>query len=99
MLTTSRFTYLCLWYGLLYVTCDGIESYSRGSMDQISPDYVSHRSTLSDFRNAMFHVQSKYWTSKLTCIAHHPELNPVLCDIHKRVGMWIKQQLSRVNEE
>jgi hypothetical protein len=92
--TSSIFTCMCLWCGLLYVTCDGIKEHAGEKvLLSIVPTYGKIRKKLRLFRNAMFHVQPSYWSSMLMDVVQDDKLPTDISEIHKSVGAWIEDQL------
>jgi len=52
---SSLGTCMCMWYSLLYVTCEGLQG--SGKVDitgEIDPNYGKVRNKLKEFRNAAF---------------------------------------------
>ena len=97
-LISSLFTCMCLWYGLLYATCDGIEAHAKVKVASIAPDYDKASAKLRRFRNAMFHVQPEYWSDKLMDVIGDGNLPDTIRAIHKQVGDWLEGQLRPVAE-
>ena len=92
-LLSSMFTCMSLWYGLLYVTCEGIENAQNVNICDIAPAYPKNKASLRRFRNAMCHVQPKYWTPKLFNILKDANVVDDIRSIHEQVGEWLKSQL------
>jgi hypothetical protein len=90
---SSIFTCMCLWYGLLYVTCDGIEEHAGVKVTSIAPSYNKISFTLRRFRNAMFHVQASYWSDKLMNVIRDDKIPDDIREVHKLVGAWIEKKL------
>jgi|LGVF01.2.fsa_nt_gb hypothetical protein len=90
---SSIFTCMCLWYGLLYVTCEGIDEYSDTAVSTVAPEFDSVRNTLRRFRNAMFHVQPKYWSDKLMAVLEDEPIVDSIRNTHSKVGTWLEEHL------
>ncbi|MGC8495344.1 MAG: hypothetical protein ACP5SH_26825 [Syntrophobacteraceae bacterium] len=90
---SSMFTCMFLWYGLLYVTCDGIEKVGKTKMAHVSPTFNQVKGTLYQFRNAMFHVQPQYWSPKLLNIFRDQQTVERIRATHVNVGTWLEEQL------
>lgn len=97
-LVSSMFTCMCLWYALLYATCEGIEEEGKLDIKTIAPKYDVARGVLRRFRNAMFHVQPEYWTNKITDILHDSELPTTIREIHQQLGDWLKIEFKPFEE-
>ena len=95
---SSMVTCMCIWYGLLYVTCDGINSYLKKKVEDIAPEYIKIRKILYDFRNATFHVQPKYWSCKLMNVLKEEHTADIIRTVHKKVGVWLEEQLTSLTE-
>lgn len=87
---------MCLWYGLLYVTCDGIEEHAKIRVSTIAPEYAKISSTLRCFRNAMFHVQPGYWSGKLMRVIEDGDTPTAIRAIHTSVGAWLEKELKPI---
>lgn len=90
---SGMFTCMFLWYGLLYVTCDGIEKVGEAKMSDIAPTYDAAKEKLHRFRNAMFHVQPRYWSPKLMDVLKDRKIIGQIRAIHVKVGQWLETQL------
>jgi hypothetical protein len=90
--------YMCLWYGLLFVVCDALRG-NRITVPSVQSLINELYAPLGDFRNAMFHVQKKYWTTKMQSIMKDPESPTKIRVIHDGIGEWLLNELkaSRVN--
>lgn len=89
-LLSSMFTCMCLWYGLLFATCDGVEA-GKVSMESIAPEYGQVKDTLRRFRNAMFHVQPDYWSEKLMAVLRDESMADTIRQIHVQVETWLRE--------
>ena len=92
-MVSSMFTCMCLWYGVLYVVCDGIEKIGRAEMSEIAPVFNKARKMLYGFRNAMFHAQPKYWSTELVSVLHNERIAETIRATHVAVGAWLEEQL------
>lgn len=90
---SSMFSCMFLWYALLYVTCDGVEKVGKAKMSDVSSAFNKVRKTLYQFRNAIFHVQSQYWSQKLMDVFKDEEIVDGIRATHVSVGTWLEEQL------
>jgi hypothetical protein len=90
---SSMFSCMFLWYGLLYVTCDGIEKVGKTKMVDVSPAFNEVRKALYQFRNAMFHIQPQYWSPKLIDVFKDEKIVEGIRATHASVGTWLEEQL------
>lgn len=100
--TTETGIALCLWLALLYVTCEGLEENAGISVDGIAPGYSEIAGRLKQFRNASFHVQSRYWSPKLLSILTDSEALSTIRLVHDAVGGYLGVRLlehQRGNEQ
>src|SRR5712692_505346 len=66
LFSSSLGTCMCMWYSLLYETCEGLRG--SGKVDiagEIDPNYGKFRGRLKNFRDATFHVQPQLEPEKL----------------------------------
>lgn len=96
---SSLFTCMCLWYALLYATCDGIEQEAKIMVVEIAPEYEYLGPKLPHFRNAMFHVQAHYWSPKLMSVITDKDMPAQIRKVHDQVGNWIKSQVELIVRE
>jgi hypothetical protein len=95
--TNSTMTVLFLWYGLLYVVCEGIETELDVDINTIAPAFKKIKGRLKNFRNAVFHVQPKVWSPKLEEVLNDPTIAGEIHSIHDGIGQWLKEQLKTIN--
>jgi hypothetical protein len=94
---SSMVTTMALWYALLYVTCEAIEKEAGIDMQTISADYPKVSDRLRRFRNATFHVQSEFWSSKIMEILKDPETATTISSVHKAVEQWLRSELRKLD--
>lgn len=98
-LFSSIFTCMCLWYSLLYATCEGIEQQGQIQLISIAPKYDQAQGILRRFRNAMFHVQPTYWSAKLTDVLYNSDIPTVIREIHSQIGEWLRIEFKPFEEQ
>ncbi len=87
-------TYMCLWYGLLFAVCEGLRKQGV-SISSVQAEIDSVYDSLRLFRNAVFHVQPKYWSRKLLdFMVVEGNATKVHC-IHNRIGEWLLEEVDR----
>jgi hypothetical protein len=95
---SSMVTCMCLWYALLYATCDGIKEYAGVDVSTIAPAFAKSGEFLRHFRNATFHVQHEYLSEKLMDVLREPDMATAIRSIHDNVGEWLKCQVESPND-
>lgn len=94
---SSMATCMGLWYGLLYVTCEGIDDSGKVQVSSIAPEFDQKTSDLlRRFRNAMFHVQDEYWSPKLMDVLREPDTAEAIRAVHQKVGRWVEGETAKV---
>ena len=96
---SSMVTCLCIWYALLYATCDGINKEVGINVSTIAPAFAKNEDLLRHFRNATFHVQPKYLSEKLLEVLKNPDVAVAIRSIHDNVGEWLKHQVAELENE
>jgi hypothetical protein len=90
---SSLGTCMCLWYSLLYVTCEGLE---KGKVDisrEIDMGYTEVHHKLKLFRNAVSHVQNHLESDKLMDILQCDEIVPAIRRLHQKVGEYLVREI------
>ncbi len=85
---------MCLWYGLLFAVCEGLRA-GRFTVPTVQADIDGIYGDLKLFRNAVFHVQPRYWSAKLFKIMQDQSSARKIKDIHDAIGSWLLTQLQR----
>jgi hypothetical protein len=78
--------HMCLWYGLLFSVCEGLRE-NGFSVPAVQAEIDGIYDALRLFRNAIFHVQSEYWSPKLFRIMEDPQ------KVHEGLGEWFLTQI------
>lgn len=84
-------TYMCVWYGLLFAVCEALRQQGvviPEAQDEINAVYNS----LKRCRNAVFHVQPKYWSRKLLDFIVVEENASKVHRIHNGIGKWLLRE-------
>jgi hypothetical protein len=89
---SSAGMHMCLWYGLLFVVCQALRQ-GGFEVPNLQPEIDEIYEGLHDFRNAIFHVQPKYWSDKLFKIMKDPESPTKIRNVHKGIGKWLLTQI------
>jgi hypothetical protein len=82
----------CLWYGLLFAVCEALRE-RRFTVPTVQSDIDAIYSNLKLFRNAVFHVQPKYWSRKLFSIMQNENSAQQIKQVHDGIGCWLLIQL------
>ena len=89
----------CLWYGLLFAVCVGIEDLLNIQVKEIAPTFEKHKVKLKQFRHAIFHVQPIYWSKNIENVFTDEELNSEIKSIHDSVGIWLNNELESIGKK
>lgn len=89
---TGEAIYLCIWYGLLFTVCEGLRKNGF-----TVPDAQAEIDTVYDslrlFRNAIFHVPTKYLTSKIFSFLQDPSTDATIKKIYDGLNEWFGTQI------
>lgn len=92
---------MILWYALLYAACEGIQQlYKRDyygnivDIYNISREYKEIENDLRRFRNATFHVQEEYYSTKFMNILKVAEYASKIRRVHKDIGDYVLNQVN-----
>jgi hypothetical protein len=94
---SSMVTAMCLWYALLYVTCDGLSRFGGVMVEEIAPDYAKVKANLEAFRHAIFHVQPRYWSHGLRNLLTDAAAADQIGTVHRGVGAWLQQRVEELD--
>ena len=84
--------YMFIWYALLFAVCEGLKEQDvkiPGVQAEIDGLYKKLRRC----RNAVAHVQPKYWSRKLLDFVVLPENATAVRTVHDAIGEWIRDEL------
>ncbi|MCB9501622.1 MAG: hypothetical protein H6696_06760 [Deferribacteres bacterium] len=87
-------TYMMLWYGLLFAVCGYLKD-NNSIPKTIEQDVNSIYESLRLFRNAVFHVQDKYYTHKLFSIMKDNNSVHKIRKIHDTLGNYFLEEMKR----
>jgi len=87
LLYKPRAVFMYMWYAMLYVLIEFM-SKKRLVIATISDDIRDVREPLRLCRNAVFHVQSKFTSEKLTKIIREPGSRRKIQKIHSEIGKY-----------
>jgi hypothetical protein len=91
---SSMGTCLCIWYALLFATCEGVENDGKVSIcTSIDPNYAKVREQLRRFRNATFHVHADVEPKKLMAVFLEKGIVPKIRGLHQRVGEYLVHEI------
>jgi len=93
---SSLGTCMCLWYSLLYATCEGLEAGKVDIPQEIDMTYPKFREKLHRFRNATFHVQKNLEPHKLMDILMSEETVPAIRTLHQKVGEYLVREIEKL---
>ena len=82
------------WYGLLFAICEELRE-QKVKVCEIQNDIDSIFSSLRRCRNAVFHIQSKYWSKKLLDFITVAENATKVHRIHNGLGKWAAEEMER----
>lgn len=89
--------YLCIWYGLLFTVCEGLRKTGftvPGTQAEIDAVYDSLRL----FRNAIFHVQTKYLTPKMFSFLEDPGTEATIRKIYDGLDEWFQTTIAGISQ-
>jgi hypothetical protein len=86
-------TCMCLWYSLLYATCEGLEEGGVDISYEFEMTYPEVRNKLRRFRNATFHVQDDLEPDKLMDILRCDEIVTTIRTLHQKVGEYLVREI------
>ena len=84
--------YMCLWYGLLNAVVEALEE-EQFCVTIVQNEIAEIRDSLRLFRNAVFHVQGKYWSEKLIRIMEQPGSAKTILRVHEAIGQWLLDEI------
>ena len=94
---SSLGTCMCMWYSLLYATCEGLQKSGKVNIDdEIDPNYGKVCDELRKFRNATFHVQTQLDDEKFMAVLKNPDIVPIIRTLHERVGAYLARQIQKL---
>jgi len=85
-------THMCLWYGLLFTVCEAIRE-DHVVVQDAEPFFSEIYEDLRRFRNAIFHVQTEYWSPKLFEIMERKDSPTKIKKVHEEIGKWLLAEL------
>lgn len=91
-------TYMCLWYGLLFAVCEGLRK-EKVVISLVQREIDSVYDSLKLFRNAVFHVQPKYWSRKLLDFMVVEGNATKVHRIHNGIGEWLLEEVGRSSKK
>lgn len=91
-------TYMCIWYGLLFSICEGLRAHSV-HIPEVQSDIDEIYSALKRFRNAVFHIQPKYWSPKLFEIMEKKGSAIQIRKVHDGIGNWLLKQMDQTDKK
>jgi hypothetical protein len=90
--------YMCIWYGLLFAVCEGLRG-QKVIIREIQSDFDRIYPALKHFRNAVFHVQAKYWSPKLFEIMEDRGSAFQIRRVHEGIGEWLLKQVDEAKKK
>lgn len=94
---SSLGTCMCMWYSLLYATCEGLQEKGKVNIaGEIDQNYDKVCCELRRFRNATFHVQPQLEPEKLMVVLKNPDIVPIIRTLHERVGAYLVQHIQQL---
>jgi hypothetical protein len=90
--STGDGMYLCLWFGLEFVVCDALRERKLvipNAQKEINGIYKS----FERFRNAIFHVQPKFFSPKMFELLNDPTHQARIDKAHKEIGQWRSNEI------
>lgn len=94
---TGKAMYLCIWYGLLFTVCEGLPK--NGFTVSDAQTEIAVYDSLRLFRNAIFHVQTKYLTSKIFSFLQDPSTDATIRKIYAGLGEWFRIQITGIGSK
>jgi hypothetical protein len=90
---TGEAMYLCIWYGLLFTVCEGLRKNGFAVPDaQTEIDTIYN--SLQLFRNAIFHIQTEYLTSKIFSFLQDASTDATIRKIYDGLDEWFRTQVA-----
>ncbi len=91
-------TYMCVWYGVLFAVCEGLRE--KGIViPEVQQGIDEIYDSLRLFRNAVFHVQPRYWSDKLHGFVALEGSALKVRRVHEGIGNWFLTELKRRGKE
>jgi methionine synthase II (cobalamin-independent) len=87
---------MCLWYALLYATCEGLESGKVDIAHEVVDRYAEVRDELRRFRNAVFHVQANLEPDKLMDVFESESMVPLVRSLHEQIGKYVLREIRQL---
>jgi len=85
--------FMCLWYGILFTVLETLKEI-KVSVPEIQEDINKMYPVLKRYRNAVFHVQEKYWPVKWRTLILDDSSADKIHLIHKQVGIFLLKNLA-----
>jgi len=84
--------FMSLWYGILFSVIEALKEI-RVEVPEVQKDIDQMYLILKRYRNAVFHVQTGYWTEKWRRLVLDEASSEKIHKIHKRVGIFLLETL------
>ena len=84
-----------MWLALLFVVCDALRESNFALPSSLQNEINPHRRKLKEFRNAIFHVRSKFRSSEYLALAERPDFLESMSRIHFGLRDWFKEEMKR----
>jgi hypothetical protein len=89
---TGEAMYECLWFGLLFVVCEGLKDAGL-RVPKAQSDINTIYKDLGHFRNALFHIQGDYFSPKWFDVWDNHATRIKIGKVHKQIGEWLAVQI------
>jgi hypothetical protein len=86
--------YMFIWYALLFAVCEGLKE-QRVKIPNAQAEIDGLYQMLKRCRNAVAHVQPRYWSQKLLDFVVLPKNATAVHTVHNATGEWIRDELLR----
>lgn len=93
---TGEAMYLCIWYGLLFAVCEGLRK-NGFTVPAVQDEIETVYNSLRLFRNAIFHIQTKYLTSKIFSFLQDPQTDATIRKIYDGLDEWFHVQITETS--
>ena len=93
---SDGWVYMSLWYGMMFSVLEALEE-NKVVIPSIAKDVNKIYEKLRLYRNAVFHVQKRYWpSSKIMPLINDEETTEIVHRIHKEIEAFLIRDTQRI---
>lgn len=86
--------FLSLWYSILFSVLEVLKN-NKIKIKDINKEINFIYPILKRYRNAVFHIQKKYWNDKWRDLILQDKTADIIIKVHKRIGEFLLNNLTK----